>query len=276
MKLTKPITAYLRGDMRSNLASFTVVALVVIPLVFFAASRFTAVDETNHDPTVMVYMSGGILGGMATVIIVSILGEMYTQRLNGTLMRVRTLPNGTTIWVIGTTISATLRVLLMVVIFLIAYLMTDNGSSLTIGSVLLIVVISIVAALAAAPIGFILGSVARGTYTYLAALLASLVVITTSGIFFPLHIMPRWLQIIQTGLPFYWASYVGRWAVGYPNAHGYEVTATYHPALAWGVLIAWAVIGAVLAVVVLKRMFQRTTLTSVAQLQAKVRAQSGV
>ena len=109
----------------------------------------------------------------------------------------------------------------------------------------------VLSAVAAAPLGFLMGSMTRGLYSVMITYLAALPLLLTGGSFFPLDWLPRWAQAIQLVLPTYWAGHLTRWALAGDPA--WEVGGVFAPALAVGILTVWAVVGFAVAPEVIRR-----------------------
>lgn len=132
----------------------------------------------------------------------------------------------------------------------------------------------VLSAVAAAPLGFLMGSMTRGLYSVMITYLAALPLLLTGGSFFPLDWLPRWAQAIQLVLPTYWAGHLTRWALAGDPA--WEVGSVFAPALAVGILTVWAVGGLVVVPTVIRRSFRRESIGTLSRMQSAIRSQSGL
>ena len=132
----------------------------------------------------------------------------------------------------------------------------------------------VLSAVAAAPLGFLMGSMTRGLYSVMITYLAALPLLLTGGSFFPLDWLPRWAQAIQLVLPTYWAGHLTRWALAGDPAG--EVGSVFAPALAVGILTVWAVGGLVVVPTVIRRSFRRESIGTLSRMQSAIRSQSGL
>jgi len=137
------------------------------------------------------------------------------------------------------------------------------GSWLTLAWVLLLGLV------ATQSIGAVLGALVsspRGA-SYLSLPILGLVAV--SGIFVPVTALPQWLQWVAQAFPMYWLGLGMRSALLPGGAAAVEIGASWRPLQTAAVLGAWAVIGVVLAPVVLRRMARRQSGSAVAARRAR-------
>ena len=106
------------------------------------------------------------------------------------------------------------------------------------------------------------------------AYLVVFALVVTSGSFFPLAWLPGWARGVQLVLPTYWSGHLTRWALAGDPA--WEVGGAFAPALAAGVLAAWAVVGFAAAPAVIRRSFRRESIGALSRMQSTIRSQSGL
>lgn len=131
------------------------------------------------------------------------------------------------------------------------------GSWLTLTWVLLL------GMLATLPIGAILGSVFTSARGQGLIQLPVLGMIAVSGIFYPVTALPDWLQGVAQVFPIYWLGLGTRSALLPDSAVGIEIADSWRHWETAGVLGAWAVLGLLVAPVVLRRMARRESGSSV-------------
>ena len=90
----------------------------------------------------------------------------------------------------------------------------------------------------------------------------------------PLDGVCRSCRLRQLVLPTYWAGHLTRWALAGDPA--WEVGGAFSPALAVGILAAWAVIGFAMAPVVIRLSFRKESIGTLSRMQSAVRSQSGL
>jgi ABC-2 type transport system permease protein len=93
--------------------------------------------------------------------------------------------------------------------------------------------------------------------------------IAISGIFYPIASMPAWLQWIAQVFPIYWLGLGMRSALLPGGAVSVELGESWRHLETIGVLGVWAVLGLVLAPVVLRRMARRESGSGVAERREK-------
>jgi ABC-2 type transport system permease protein len=128
---------------------------------------------------------------------------------------------------------------------------------------------------ASLPIGAVLGSVFTSTRAQGLLTLPILGMIAISGIFYPITAMPEWLQWIAQVFPIYWLGLGMRSALLPSGAAGVEIGESWRHLETIGVLGAWAVIGLIVAPVVLRRMARRESGSSVAERREKAMQRIG-
>jgi ABC-2 type transport system permease protein len=123
--------------------------------------------------------------------------------------------------------------------------------------------------LAALPIGAVLGSVFSSARGQGLLMLPILGMIAISGIFYPVTALPGWVQWVAQAFPVYWLGLGMRSALLPDAAVTVEIGESWRHLETVGVLTAWAVLGLVLAPVVLRRMARRESGSSVAERREK-------
>lgn len=187
------------------------------------------------------------------------------EREDGTLLRAKATPNGMLGYLIGKLVSVAggqLAGLLLVLVpgsFIIKNLaLASPGSWLTL---IWVVVLGMLASL---PIGAVLGTVFTSPRSLGLITLPLFGMIAISGIFYPITAMPGWLQGVAQVFPIYWIGLGMRSALLPANAVHIELGESWRHLETVGVLGAWAVLGLVLAPIVLRRMARRESGSSVA------------
>lgn len=206
-----------------------------------------------------------ILGMNAAMGMVSMSQALTAEREDGTLLRAKATPNGMPGYLIGKVVSvsggllADLAILLVPGIFVVGGLAIGGpGSWLTLTWVLLLGMLAIL------PIGAILGSVFTSARSQGLIQLPILGMIAVSGIFYPVTALPEWLQGVAQVFPIYWLGLGMRSALLPDSAVGIEIADSWRHWETAGVLGAWAVLGLLVAPVVLRRMARGESGSSVA------------
>ena len=234
-------------------------------LVYLWLNRAKEFEGTDLSvPTVAM---PSILGGLVAFGVV--IGPAYAlamEREDGTLLRMKAVPRGMVGYVAGQLLFQSLSLVPSLAVLLVpAALLFDDVMPPGPSGWLAMVGFVVLGLLAAMPIGVVLGSVVPnvqkvGTW----GLLPTLGLAAISGIFIPLDQLWGWLQGVAQAFPMYWLGHAMR-AVFLPDsAAAAELGGVWRTGQAVAVLSLWAVAGAVLAPVVLRRMARRQSGAAVA------------
>ena len=206
-----------------------------------------------------------MLGMNAAMGMVSMSQQLTADREDGTLLRAKATPNGMLGYLVGKVVSVAggllvdLAILLVPGLIIIDGLATGSGGSWSTLSWVLVLGL-----LATLPIGAILGSVFTSARAQGLIQLPILALIAISGIFYPITALPDWLQWIAQLTPIYWLGLGMRSALLPEAAVGVEIGDSWRHLETIGVLGVWAVLGLLVAPVVLRRMARRESGSSVA------------
>ena len=260
------------GDLRPSILGTGAFSLLIAVLPVIVVGMLGS-DSGNAGTAFGPMLVAGSIGAFGCFVTLQIAGEMYTDRVGGALLRVRILPHGPLVWAIGKTASSITMSVIIQGAVLTGALLTGS-LPLSASQVLTCLPLIMLSAVAAAPLGFLMGSMTRGLYSVMITYLAALPLLLTGGSFFPLDWLPRWAQVVQLVLPTYWAGHLTRWALAGDPA--WEVGGAFSPALAVGILAAWAVIGFAMAPVVIRLSFRKESIGTLSRMQSAVRSQSGL
>ena len=192
-----------------------------------------------------------------------IIGPAYAlsmEKEDGTLLRHKAVPHGLTGYFTGQLVFQSLGLLpQMLVILVPSFLLFDNLMAEPSGWLTVIWVL-LLGTLATMPIGMTIGALVPnsqkvGTW----GMLPVLVLAGISGIFFPMQQLWGWVQVVAQIFPIYWLGLGMRSAFLPDSAAALEITGTWRTWQTVVVLSAWAVVGAFVTPVVLRRMSRRST-----------------
>lgn len=126
--------------------------------------------------------------------------------------------------------------------------------------ILIFLGIVVLGLLATAPIGAIIGSLVKNSGAGFGLTFFPLVaLVAISGIFYPISVLPAWVQWIAQVFPVYWPG-LGLRSVFLPQATAtLELGGTFRPLATFLLLAAWSVVGLLLAPPTLRRMARRTS-----------------
>ncbi|MEU0150468.1 MULTISPECIES: ABC transporter permease [Micromonospora] len=191
--------------------------------------------------------------------------QLIVDREDGTLLRAKATPNGMLGYLIGKIVLISAVSLIGVVLqltpglfFLDGIRLGDPGTWLTLAWV---VPLGLVATL---PLGAVIGSLIENPRNMGLVVLPIFGLIALSGIFYPINGLPGWLQGVAQVFPVYWLGLGMRSALLPADLAAVELGGSWRHLETLGVLGAWAVLGLVLAPVVLRRMARRESGSRVA------------
>jgi ABC-2 type transport system permease protein len=195
-----------------------------------------------------------ILGMNAATGMISMSQQLTADREDGTLLRAKATPHGMPAYLIGKVISVSGGLLADLVIFLVPAMLIVEGLRIGPGSWPTLAWTLALGLVATLPLGAVLGSAFTSARAQGLIQLPFLAVIGISGIFYPITALPEWLQWIAQAFPIYWMGLGMRSALLPDPAAAIEIGQSWRHLETVGVLGAWAVLGLLLAPVVLRRM----------------------
>lgn len=265
-----------RADLHAVFFSPAVIGILLGPAFILGLSYYLSDQVDDTAISTGAFMLVSTIGVFSTMIVMQLSSEMYSERLDGTLLRVRTLPQGSLSWAIGKTLSnVAIQGLLQAVILLGAFLLLPP-LGISPSQWLIAVGLVVFTICATAPLGFLIGSLVHGVYSQMFLFFGIVAAVATSGGFFPITILPNWLQYLHMPLPFYWAGHLSRWALLGADGSAYDFAGGPQPLLATGILLAWMIGGFALATWSINRSFRKLSLSSLASMQSAMRSQLGV
>ena len=254
-------------ELRQAFTGMELVNQLLWPVATLAAVFFlrdVAIGTTGQTLGTMVLP--GALGMFVALGMLLVVQQLAADREDGTLLRAKATPGGIRAYLVGklVQISATILAYLAVILMPGALLVdgleiADPSSWVTFAWVL---VLGLVATQA---IGVLLGSVIatpRGA-GYLSLPILGLIAI--SGIFAPITGLPDWLQWVAQVFPVYWLGLGMRASFLPDEAAVVEIGESWRQFETAAVLGAWAIVGLVLAPMVLRRMTRRESGSRVAE-----------
>ncbi|MFY1656830.1 ABC transporter permease [Micromonospora sp. WMMD1274] len=204
----------------------------------------------------MGLLFGGLLG---------LANQLVIDREDGTLLRAKAIPDGMLGYLVGKIVLVSAVALIGVVIqltpglfFLDGLRLGDPGAWLTLAWV---VPLGLVATL---PLGAVIGSLVENPRNMGLVVMPIFGLIALSGIFYPINGLPGWLQGVAQVFPLYWLGLGMRSALLPGDLAAVELGGSWRHLETVGVLGSWAVLGLVLAPVVLRRMARRESGSRVA------------
>jgi ABC-2 type transport system permease protein len=278
-----PAPAALRAGLRRGLIewrqSFTGTAL--IGQLFWPAVTLVAIvllRGKNAGATRLAlgaFILPSVLGMFTALGMLLVIQYLAAEREDGTLLRARAIPGGIRGYFTGKLVTVSGTVLAYLAILLVGGLpivggldVGHAGSWLTLAWVL---ALGLVATQSMGAAAGALISTPRGA-AYLSLPVMGLIAI--SGIFYPVTAMPPWLQWAAQVFPVYWLGLGMRSALLPASAASVEIGDSWRHLETLGVLGAWAVLGLLVAPIVLRRMARRESGSAVAARRDKALQQA--
>jgi ABC-2 type transport system permease protein len=242
-----------------NLLFFPVVSLIV--MFFLRGSTVAGTQFSLGSMTLPSVLGMNIaFGGL-----VSVMALLTIEREDGTLLRAKALPNGMLGYLVGKIVTVSGTTLITIAIVLIPGLFLFNGVAVGgLGSWLTLAWVLLIGLLATMPIGAIFGSLFSSPRMMGLVMLPVMGLVAISGIFYPLRQYPEWLQGIAQVFPMYWLGLGMRSALLPDTMAAVEIGQSWRHLETLGVLGIWAILGLVVAPIVLRRMARRESGSSVA------------
>ena len=191
-----------------------------------------------------------------------IIGPAYAlamEREDGTLLRAKAIPYGMVGHVSGHVVSNVLALVPSLSLIIIPGMFLFGGTTpISVTGLLTMVWVIALGTLATLPIGLIIGSLVPGIQkvgTW--GMLPFIAVLSISGIFSPIQSLWGWVQSVAQVFPVYWLGLGMRSAFLPDSAAAFELTAGWRSLETGLILGAWAMLGLVVAPVVLRRMARR-------------------
>ncbi|WP_190818691.1 ABC transporter permease [Saccharopolyspora pogona] len=212
----------------------------------------------------------GALGmGIGFSGLITIAQQLTVEREDGTLLRAKATPDGMFGYLIGKITLIGCMSLVSLVILLVPGLVMFDGLATGVDTWLTLVWVLVLGLVATMPIGAIIGSLFANPRSLGLIMLPMMGLIAISGIFYPITGYPEWLQWIAQVFPMYWLGLGMRSALLPDGMAAAEIGESWRHLETVGVLGLWAVVGLVVAPVVLRRMARRESGSSVAARREK-------
>jgi ABC-2 type transport system permease protein len=201
-----------------------------------------------------------ILGALVAFGVV--IGPAYAlamEREDGTLLRAKAVPHGMDGYVTGQLLYHSLGLVPMLLVILVpGFLLFDGLMSRGASGWLTMIWVLVLGLLATLPLGIIIGSLVPNAQKVGSwGMMPIMILAAISGIFFPMDVLWRWVQVVAQFFPMYWLGLGMRSAFLPDQAVVLEIGGSWRPVATVAVLSAWAVAGILVAPVVLRRMAQR-------------------
>ncbi|MGN9908233.1 ABC transporter permease [Phytohabitans sp. LJ34] len=240
--------------------------LLLVVLFFMRGATVPGTSFSLGSRTMPSALGMGIaFGGLVTMAMV-----LTIDREDGTLLRAKAIPNGMVGYLIGKiTLVAGMGLISLAMQLIPGLIFLDGLSVRGASSWFTLIWVVLLGMVATMPIGAIFGSLIANPRNMGMIMLPLMGLIATSGIFYPITNFPVWLQWIAQVFPVYWLGLGMRSALLPDSMAAVEIGESWRHLEMVGVLGAWAVLGLVVAPIVLRRMARRESGSRVAERREK-------
>lgn len=209
--------------------------------------------------------------------VMGIAGVLAMDRSNGTLLRSKSVPNGTTGYLVGeitsNAILAIFQAVLLLVVGLVLFGELEFGTP---DRWLLFAAVILLGLLAVLSIGAVVGALVNSPKNMGLVMLPMMGLIGISGIFYPLVALPIWLQWIAQVFPLYWFGLGLRASLLPEGMAAVEVAGSWRLEWVFIMLTLWAVVCLALAPKLLARMARRESGSTFAARRRAIQQDWGV
>jgi ABC-2 type transport system permease protein len=244
------------------------VAYVAVLLFMSRITRGKTVPGTDVALVTMVLPS--ILG--MTIVYGGLSGpppSITADREDGTLLRAKATPNGMLGYLVGKIVMFASTTLLDVVAIVVPGILIVDNLALGARAWLLLALLFVVGMVSTVPMGVALGSLMKSSLQAMLVPLACTLMMGVSGIFYPITILPTWLQWVAQAFPVYWLGLGARSAMLPPQMVVAEIGQSWRTVEMFAVLGVWAAIGFLLAPILLRRMARHQSGSAVAKVRER-------
>jgi ABC-2 type transport system permease protein len=241
--------------------------VVTLVAIFFLRDRSFRASGLSLGTLVLPSVLGMFTAfGMLLVVL-----YLSADREDGTLLRAKAIPNGIGGYLIGKLVTVSATILAYLAILLLPGLLIVDGLAVArVGTWLTLGWVLFLGLVATQSIGAVLGALIPSSRGAGYVPLPVIGLIAISGIFYPITALPGWLQGIAQAFPMYWLGLGMRSALLPDAAVSVELGGSWRHLETLGVLGAWAVLGLIVAPMVLRRMARRESGSRVAERREKL------
>lgn len=166
-----------------------------------------------------------------------------------------------------------LTTLLSLIVILAPGILLVSDLNLDAGAQLMLTLIFVVGMVSTVPIGVALGSLMKSSMQAMLVPLACMLLVFASGIFYPITVLPTWLQWLAQAFPVYWIGLGVRFAMLPAELAAVEIGGSWRTVEMFAVLGVWAAMGLLLAPILLRRMARRQSGSAMAEVRARIMSQ---
>lgn len=202
-----------------------------------------------------------ILGALiAFGVVIGPASTLAMEKEDGTLLRYKAVPHGLRGYFTGQLLLQSLGLVPQLTVILVPSFLLFDGLMADASGWFTVTWVLLLGLLALMPIGMVIGGLVPGVAkigTW--GMLPVMALAGISGIFYPVQQLWGWLQVVAQLFPMYWVSLGMRSAFLPDEAASLEIGDSWRTLETVAVLGAWALVGALVTPMVLRRMARRQT-----------------
>jgi ABC-2 type transport system permease protein len=241
-------------------------AIFLIVMFFMRGSTVPGTDFSLGTRTLPSVLGAGIVfGGLVTLMM-----ALTVEREDGTLLRAKAIPNGMTGYLVGKVVLVSgMSVVSLAILLIPGALLLDGLATGGLSSWLTLAWVLALGLVATLPLGAVFGSLFSNPRNVGIIMLPVMGLVAASGIFYPITNFPQWLQWLAQTFPIYWLGLGMRSALLPNELAAVELGGSWRHLETVTVLGVWAVVGLIVAPIVLRRMARRESGSAVAARREK-------
>ncbi|MHA6802411.1 ABC transporter permease [Salinifilum ghardaiensis] len=241
----------------------------VVFLIVMSTQSDSTVEGTGFSLAAMTLPS---VLGMTVVFtgMVNATQALTVDREDGTLLRAKATPHGMVTYLAGKIVMlGGITAVSLLILLLPGAVFFDGLELASLSSWATFLWVAALGLVATLPIGAVFGSLFSNPRQMGFIMVPIMGLVVISGIFFPITVFPTWVQVIAQVFPLYWTGLGMRSALLPDQMAVAEIGESWRHLETLGVLGTWAVVGMLVAPVVLRRMASRESGSTVAARKEK-------
>lgn len=251
-------------ELRQAVTGADLVGHLLWPVVTLVALVLLQYRDLGSGLTLGAFAVPGVVGMFVALGMLLDVQYLSADREDGTVLRARATPGGITGYLVGKVVTVSGTVVLYVAVVVAGGALLVDGVDLRTVDWLTFAWVLVLGLVATQALGLVLGALVRSPRSAGYVALPVVGLIAVSGVFVPITALAAGWQALAQLFPVYWLG-LGMRAAFLPDAAAVaELGGSWRPLATAAVLGAWALAGAVLAPVVLRRMTRKESGSSVA------------
>lgn len=251
-------------ELRQAVTGADLVGHLLWPVVTLVALVLLQHRDLGSGLTLGAFAVPGVVGMFVALGMLLDVQYLSADREDGTVLRARATPGGITGYLVGKVVTVSGTVVLYVAVVVAGGALLVDGVDLRTVDWLIFAWVLVLGLVATQALGLVLGGLVRSPRSAGYVALPVVGLIAVSGVFVPITALAAGWQALAQLFPVYWLG-LGMRAAFLPDVAAVaELGGSWRPLATAAVLGAWALAGAVLAPVVLRRMTRKESGSSVA------------